>query len=116
MERHRRFGIPDDITDIECIAAVVFSPERIFANGFQNALSVIDRERGQLRAVVKGVFADDRCSAGDFGCGQIDAVLKPVREIGNFEIFHIVKPDLRDLIPHSRPRLIVLAGERRTIS
>ena len=46
VERHRRFGIPDDIADIECIAAVRFPPEGFFADGFQNVLSVIDRERG----------------------------------------------------------------------
>ena len=116
MERHRRFGIPDDITDIECIAAVVFPPEGFFADGFQNTLAVIDRERGQLRAVVKGVSANRRRGAGDLGSCKRCAVFKPVRKIGNFEIFHIVKPDLRDLIPHSRPRLIVLAGKRRTIA
>ena len=38
VERHRRFGIPDDIADIECIAAVVFLPEGFFADGFQNVL------------------------------------------------------------------------------
>ena len=32
VERHRRFGIPDDIADIKCIARICFSPERIFAN------------------------------------------------------------------------------------
>ena len=116
VERHRRFGIPDDIADIECIAAVVFPPEGFFADGFQNVLSVIDRERGQLRAVVKGVSADDRCGAGDLCRGQIDAVLKPVRKVGNLEIFHIVKPDLRDLIPDSRPRLVILACERFTVT
>ena len=46
VERHRRFGIPDDIADIECIAAVVFPPEGFFADGFQTVLSVLDRERG----------------------------------------------------------------------
>ena len=116
VERHRRFGVADQVADIECIAAVRFPPERIFANALQDVLSVIDRERRQLRAVVKGVFANCRRGAGDLSRGQIDAVLKPVREIGNSEVFHVIKPDLRDLIPDSRPRLVVLAGERITIA
>jgi len=116
VERHGRFGVADQVADIERIAAVRFPPERIFANALQDVLSVIDRERGQLRAVIKGVFANCRSGAGDLSRGQIDTVLKPVRKVGNLEIFHIVKPDLRDLIPDSRPRLIVLAGERLTIA
>mgnify|MGYP000531547644 CR=1 FL=1 len=116
MERHRRFGVADQVADIECIAAVRFPPERIFANALQDVLSVINCERRQLRAVVKGVFANCRRGAGDLSRGQIDAVLKPVREIGNSEVFHVIKPDLRDLIPDSRPRLVVLAGERITIA
>ena len=46
VERHGRFGVADQVADIERIAAVVFPPERIFADGFQNTLAVIDRERG----------------------------------------------------------------------
>lgn len=53
VERHRRFGIPDDIADIERIAGIRFPPESVLTDALQDVLSVIDRERRQLRAVVK---------------------------------------------------------------
>ena len=83
MERHGRFGVADQVADIKGIPTVRLAPERIFANGFQNVLAIINRERRQLRAVVERMAANDRCGAGDLCRGQIDAVLKPVREIGN---------------------------------
>ena len=58
--------------------------------------------------------ANDRCGTGDLSRGQIDAVFKPVRKISDMQCVHIIKPGLRDLIPDSRPRLIVLACERVT--
>ena len=60
--------------------------------------------------------ANDRCGTGDLSRGQIDAVFKPVRKVSDMQCVHIIKPDLRDLIPHSRPRLIFLAGERLTVA
>ena len=47
------------------------------------------------------------------GRGQVDAALEPVRQIWDGQRFHVLKPDLGDLIADSRPRLIVCALERR---
>ena len=116
VERHRRFGIPDDIADIERIAGIRFPPESVLTDALQDVLSVIDRERRQLRAVVKGVLANDRRGAGDLSRGQADAVFKPVRKISDMQCVHIIKPDLRDLVTISRPRLVGLAGERLTVA
>jgi len=43
----------------------------------------------------------------------MDTVFKPVRKVSDMQCVHIIKPDLRDLIPDSRPRLIVCALEHR---
>ena len=116
MERHGRFGVADQVADIKGIPTVRLAPERIFANGFQNVLAIINRERRQLRAVVERMAANDRCGTGDLSRGQIDAVFKPVRKVSDMQCVHIIKPDLRDLIPDSRPRLVILAGERFTVA
>jgi len=47
------------------------------------------------------------------GCGQVDAVLEPIRQIWDGQRFHVLEPDLGDLIADSRPRLIVCALEHR---
>ena len=62
------------------------------------------------------MFANRRRGAGDFGCGQMDTVFKPVRKVSDMQCVHIIKPDLRDLIPDSRPRLVILACERLTVA
>ena len=59
--------------------------------------------------------ANDR-GQRQLGGGQADAALEPVRQIRDGQCFHVLKPDLGDLIADSRPRLIVLAGKRRTIA
>ena len=48
VERHRRFGIPDDIADIERIAEICFPPESVLTDALQDVFSVIDREGGQF--------------------------------------------------------------------
>ena len=68
--------------------------------------------RDRLRAVIKGVLANGRRER-KLGCGQVGAALEPVRQIRDGQRFHILKPDLGDLIPDSRPRLIVCALEHR---
>ena len=60
--------------------------------------------------------ANDRRGAGDLSRGQIGAVFKPVRKVSDMQCVHIIKPDLRNLIPDSRPRLVVLARERLTVA
>ena len=46
MERHGRFGVANQVADIKGIPTVRLAPEGFFTDGFQNVLSVIDRERG----------------------------------------------------------------------
>jgi len=46
----------------------------------------------------------------------MDTVFKPVRKVSDMQCVHIIKPDLRDLIPDSRPRLVILACERFTVT
>ena len=47
------------------------------------------------------------------GCGQVDAALEPIRQIWDGQRFHVLEPDLGDLIADRRPRLIVCALEYR---
>jgi hypothetical protein len=47
------------------------------------------------------------------GGGQVDAALEPIRQIWDGQRFHVLKPDLGDLVADSRPRLIVCALEHR---
>ena len=47
------------------------------------------------------------------GSGQVSAALEPVCEVGNCQSSHIVVPDLDDLLPVRRPRLIIRALEHR---
>jgi len=58
------------------------------------------------------VLANDR-RKGQLCGGQICAALEPVCQIRNAQGFHILEPDLGDLLPHSRPRLIVCACKHR---
>ena len=58
------------------------------------------------------MLANDR-GQRKLGGSQVDAALEPVRQIRDGQRFHILKPDLGDLIPDSRPRLIVCALEHR---
>ena len=48
IERHGRFGVADQITNVKGIAGICFSPESIFTNGFKNCLTIINSEGGQL--------------------------------------------------------------------
>ena len=45
------------------------------------------------------------------GGGQVDAALEPVCQIWDDQRFHVLEPDLGDLIADRRPRLIVRALE-----
>jgi len=112
VERHRRFRVADDVGDIERVAGIRFAPERILADAVQNRFAVVHGQRRELRAVVKSVLANGRRER-QLGGGQVDAALEPVCQIRNAQGFHILEPDLGDLLPHSRPRLIVCACKHR---
>ena len=112
VERHRCFRVANDVGDIERVAGIRFAPERILADAVQNRFAVVHGQRGELRAVVKGVLANGR-REGQLCGGQIDTALEPVRQIWDGQRFHVLKPDLGDLVADSRPRLIVSALEHR---
>ena len=48
VERHRRFGVADQVADIERIAEICFPPESVLTDALQDVFSVIDREGGQF--------------------------------------------------------------------
>ena len=112
VERHRCLWVANDVGDIERVAGIGFAPERILADAVQNRFAVVHGQRGELRAVVKGVLANGRRER-QLGGSQVDAALEPVCQIWDGQRFHVLKPDLGDLIADSRPRLIVCAGKDR---
>lgn len=112
VERYRRIRVANDVADIERVAGIGFAPEGIFSDAVQNRFAVVHGQRRELRAVVKSVLVNDR-RKGQLCGGQICAALEPVCQIRNAQGFHILEPDLGDLLPHSRPRLIVCACKHR---
>ena len=112
VERHGRFRVADDVGDIEGIARIRFPPERIFTDAFQNRFAIVHGDRVQIVAAIKGVVANDR-GEGQLGGGQACAALEPARQIWDGQRFHVLKPDLGDLLPDGRPRLIVRTGKDR---
>ena len=90
MERHGRFGVADQISNIKGIARIVFPPECIFTNAVQRMLPVINGELRQQRAVIKGVPADDWRGAGDLGSREIGTVLRILSFVKISTIFYIV--------------------------
>ena len=112
MERYRRIRVANDVADIERVAGIGFAPERILADAVQNRFAVVHGQCREFRAVIKSVLANDR-RKGQLCGGQICAALEPVCQIRNAQGFHILEPDLGDLIADSRPRLIVRTGKDR---
>ena len=58
------------------------------------------------------MLANDR-GERQLGGGQVDAALEPVCQIWDGQRFHVLKPDLGDLVADSCPRLIVRTGKDR---
>ena len=112
MERHGTFRVTEDIADRQGIAAVRLAPECILTDAVQDCFAVVHGQRRELRAVIKGVLANGRRER-QLGGGQVDTALEPVRQIWDGQRFHVLKPDLGDLIADSRPRLIVRTGKDR---
>ena len=61
------------------------------------------------------MLANDRRER-QLGGGQVDAALEPVCQIWDGQRFHVLEPDLGDLIADSRPRLIVRTGKDRSFA
>ena len=102
--------IANDVRNIERVAGIGFAPERILADAVQNRFAIVHGQRRELRAVIERMAANGRRER-KLGCGQVDAALEPVRQIWDGQRFHVLKPDLGDLIADSRPRLIVCASK-----
>ena len=74
-------------------------------------LAVVQQDRVQTVTPGEGVRPDDRSGVGNLGGGQVDAVGKPVGQVGDGDRPHILEPNLLDILPDLRPGLVVLAGE-----
>ena len=103
IERHRRFRIANDIRNIKCVAGIGFAPESVLTNAFQNGLAVIHCDCTQLGTAIKCVLANDR-GERQLGGGQVDAALEPVCQIWDGQRFHVLKPDLGDLVADTADR------------